>query len=105
MRAARRHRGSPEYREAHRALQQATRQARHAQREERAQRLERQFLQEHDAAGFYQAYRGPRTALPGFVQEHPEAVFTHFSALLAPPQRAHHRLAAAGVATAAAGAA
>lgn len=104
MRAARQQRGSPEYCEAHRALQRATRQARHAQREQRAVRLERQFLQEHDAAGFYQAYRGPRTALPGFVQEHPDAVFSHFSALLAPPQRAHPGPAAAGVAAAAAGA-
>ena len=90
LRAARRRasRDSPAYQAAQRAVQRATRQARHAQRDERALRLEKRILAEHDVAGFYQAYRGPRSALPGFVLQDPEAVFEHFSTLLAPPPAA-----------------
>ena len=69
---------------ARRELQRATRRARQAQRDERAQRLERRFLTEHDAAGFAEAYRGPRAELPDWVLQEPEAVFAHFQALLDP---------------------
>ncbi len=85
LRQARRQHGSPEHVEARRRLQRAQRQARQAHRDERAQRLEGQFLTEHDAAGFYQAYRGARPELPDWVLRQPEPMFEHFRGLLDPP--------------------
>ena len=85
VRRARHQRDSPEYVAAHRALQRATRQARQAQRYQRALRLERQILEEHDVAGFHQARRGVRPGPPDFVLADPDATFEHFRSLLAPP--------------------
>ena len=85
LRQARRQQGSPEHVAARRQLQRATRQARQAHRDERAERLEGQFLTEHDAAGFHQAYRGPRAELPDWVLREPEALFEHFRDLLDTP--------------------
>ncbi|KAI3434647.1 hypothetical protein D9Q98_002712 [Chlorella vulgaris] len=81
--------GSQAHLEARRMLLRATRLARHVERDERAQQLERQFLAEHDMAGFSQAYRGPRAELPDWVLREPEALFAHFQALLAPPSQLH----------------
>ena len=85
LRQARRQQGSPAHVEARRQLQRAMRLARQAHRDERAQRLERQFLTEHDAAGFYQAYKGPRPELPAWVPLQPWLMHAHFQALLNPP--------------------
>ena len=38
-----------------------------------------------NAAGFHQAYRGPRAELPDWVLREPEALFEHFRDLLDPP--------------------
>ena len=57
-------------------------------KEEVITQLERQLLEQHDAAGFHQTYRGPQGGVPDFVLREPDAVLAHFVALLAPPTAA-----------------
>ena len=87
LRLARRTGGtrSPAAGAAQRALQRATRAARQQQRAERAVQLESQFLEAHDAAGFFQAFRGAHNPLPDCILGDPEALWQHFCDLLAPP--------------------
>ena len=73
---------------ARRALQRATQRAERAARSVRGTQLERQLLEQHDAAGFHQTYRGPQGGVPDFVLREPDAVLAHFVALLAPPTAA-----------------
>ena len=82
--ASRQQPGSPAHRSARTKLQQATRQARQAHRDQRARQLEQLFLQEHEAAGFYQAWRGPRSELPEFALQDPDSLLEHVRALLSP---------------------
>ena len=85
LRQARRQQGSPEHVAARRQLQRATRQARQAHRDDRAERLEGQFLTDHDAAGFHQAYRGPRAELPEWVLREPLMPLTRLPLPPRPP--------------------
>ena len=57
--ARRQHRGAAEHVTARRALQRATQRAERAARSVRGTQLERQLLEQHDAAGFHQTYSGP----------------------------------------------
>ena len=86
--ARRQHRGAAEHVTARRALQRATQRAERAARSVRGTQLERQLLEQHDAAGFHQTYRGPQGGVPDFVLREPDAVLAHFVALLAPPTAA-----------------
>ena len=86
--ARRQHRGAAEHVTARRALQRATQRAERAARSVRGTQLERQLLEQHDAAGFHQTYRGPQGGVPDFVLREPDAVLAHFLALLAPPTAA-----------------
>ena len=86
--ARRQHRGAAEHVTARRALQRATQRAERAARSVRGAQLERQLLEQHDAVGFHQTYRGPQGGVPNFVLREPDAVLAHFVALLAPPTAA-----------------
>ena len=77
--------GSVRHATARRQWQRARCAARQAERQRLAEQLERRMLEEHDSHGFHKAYRGPRSALPSFVLQDPDAVFEHFKGLLAPP--------------------
>ena len=85
-RAAQRQRYGSEHKRARSDLQRATRQAQRAWRVEEAVRLERQFLVQHDAAGFHRAWRGPQAGAPDYVLRHPDEVLEYFTQLLSEPQ-------------------